>query len=205
MVRLDRGGAEFLISVSAELAEITGEAIYSPALFPGATRVWRRAGFGDFLELTVMERSLAHISSTDSPHVVEVGHQPDWKPILEIDRAAFEGFWGMSRLGLEEAHQTNQETILLTASTREAPEGFAIVGSQWGVAYLHRIAVLPERSGCGLGASLLDAALRWGAAGGARSMVLNVRDGNRRAQALYERSGFTKTGTNLQILRHPRR
>jgi ribosomal protein S18 acetylase RimI-like enzyme len=205
MVRLDRGGAEFLTTVRAELAELTGEAIYSPALFPGSTRVWRRAGFGDYSELTVMERSLPHVSSTASPHVVEAGDEPDWETILQIDRAAFEGFWGMSRLGLEEAHQTNQETILLTASTGEAPEGFAIVGSQWGLAYLHRIAVLPERSGLGLGASLLDAALRWGAARGARSMVLNVRDDNRRARALYERSGFTKTGTNLQILRHPRR
>ena len=134
---------------------------------------------------------------------MEASDQPEWEAILEVDRAAFQGFWGMSRLGLEEAHRTNLQTILLTASTREAPEGFAIVGSQWGVAYLHRIAVLPERSGRGLGMSLLDAAVRWGAASGARSMVLNVREDNRRARALYERSGFTKTATNLQILRHP--
>lgn len=202
MVRLERGGAEFLIAVRNELADLTGEAVYSPALFPGSTRVWRRSGFGDYSELTVMERSLTHISSTGTGHAVQTSVEPDWDPILEVDRAAFAGFWGMSRLGLEEAYVTNRETTLLTVSTVGEPEGFAIVGSQWGIAYLHRIAVLPERSGQGFGRSLLSAAMKWGAASGARSMVLNVRADNLRAQALYRRSGFTSTGTNLQILRY---
>lgn len=204
MVRLDRGGTEFLIAVRNELANLTGEGVYSPALFPGSTRVWRRAGFDDYSALMVMERSLAHVATSSATYEVKAP-EPDWDAILSVDRASFEGFWGMNRLGLQEAHQTNPSTTLLVVSGNEAPEGFAIVGSQWGVAYLHRIAVVPERSGQGLGAALLDSAMRWGAAHGARSMVLNVRSDNRRAISLYEKAGFTDTGTSLQILRHPGR
>jgi ribosomal protein S18 acetylase RimI-like enzyme len=205
MVRLERGGVEFLIAVSKELADRTGEAIYSPALFPGSTRVWRRAGFEDHSELAVMERTLGNIPADGLAHLVESWAEPDWEAVLAIDRAAFEGFWGMSRLGLEEAHQTNRDTVLLTVKSNGPPEGFAIVGSQWGIAYLHRIAVLPARSGQGVGSALLTAAMRWGAANGARSMVLNVRRDNKRAQALYRKTGFTKTGTSLQVLRHGER
>lgn len=201
LVRLDRGGTEFLIGVRDELVGITGDDVYSPALYPGSTRVWRRAGFEEYARLAVMERSLASLPDRETRGVVTV-ENPDWDMILDIDRAAFEGFWGMSRLGLEEAHETNPATVLLTVSTNQDPEGFAIVGSQWGVAYLHRIAVHPSRAGHGLGGALLETALRWGATNGARSMVLNVRSDNRRAQELYERSGFTTTGTNLLVLRH---
>lgn len=205
LVRLDRGGIEFLIGVRDELVAITGSDVYSPALYPGSTRAWRRAGFEEYARLVVMERSLADLPSRKERHQVIAVEDPDWDAILDIDRAAFEGFWGMSRLGLEEAYETNPATTLLTASVDEAPRGFAIVGSQWGVAYLHRIAVHPERTGQGLGAALLDVAMQWGAANGARSMVLNVRGDNLRAQELYERSGFTSTPTNLQVLRHAAR
>lgn len=202
LVRLDRGGTEFLIGVRDELVGITGEDVYSPALYPGSTRVWRRAGFEEYATLAVMERSLARLPAEKTVREVRAVAEPDWDGILDVDRAAFDGFWGMSRLGLEEAHETNHTTTLLTVSTDEAPEGFAIVGSQWGVAYLHRIAVHPERTGLGLGGALLERSMRWGAASGARTMVLNVRGDNRRAQALYEKSGFTNTGTSLQVLRH---
>jgi ribosomal protein S18 acetylase RimI-like enzyme len=206
MVRLERGGAEFLIAARDQLIEITGRDIYSPALYPGSTRVWKRAGFDRHAELTVMERPLGEVPGGNEARLrVSVEPAPEWEGILEVDRAAFEGFWGMGRLGLEEALQTNPATTLLIVSGDGQPDGYAIVGSQWGVAYLHRIAVRPERAGQGLGRALVESAIEWGSAHGAKSMVLNVRDDNRQALSLYRRSGFTDTGTRLQILRHPAR
>lgn len=203
MVRLERGGAEFLTAVRDRLVEISGEDVYSPALYPGSTRVWRRSGFVDHAVLTVMERSLTGLpTEPPSTHRVKSAMEVDWSSILDIDRKSFQGFWGMSRLGLEEALETNPATTLLTAPGDTHPGGFAIVGAQWAVAYLHRIAVRPDRSGEGLGRALLEAAMRWGAAHGAKAMVLNVRAENARAIRLYARSGFTNTGTELQILRH---
>lgn len=201
MVRLDRGGAEFLRLVSAHLAHRRVDSIYSPALYPSATAVWRRSGFQTHSELAVMERSLHRVGS-DIANGVSCSGQPDWESVLRVDEAAFEGFWRMSLLALREAYETSRTSALLETFAAEDLVGYAIVGNQWGVSYLHRIAVHPDHAGHGLGTSLLNAAAVWGRAHGARSMVLNVRDVNKKAQALYERCGFSHTGTRLAVLRH---
>ncbi len=201
LVRLDRGGAEFLTAVTQRLLALGANESYSPALYPGSTRIWRRSGYEPYVQLQVLERSLNGVKPR-LPPLVHVEENPDWGTILDIDRAAFDGFWGMSDLGLREAHETNKSTALLTAEWDEAVSGYAIVGSQWGVAYLHRIAVHPNLSGHGLGAWLMEAAMTWGRHTGARSIILNVRSENARARRLYERVGFTPTGTDLQVLRY---
>jgi ribosomal protein S18 acetylase RimI-like enzyme len=201
MIRLERGGVEFLTMVTNRLGDMGGGGAYSPALYPGSTRVWKRAGYHEVAALAIMERGLG--GTVPEPSLpITTAEVPDWEAVMAIDRAAFEGFWGMSALGLAEAHGTSRATTLLTASIDEGPAGYALVGCQWGVAYLHRIAVHPEAAGRGLGTSLLSASFVWALGAGGRSMVLNVRPGNHRARRVYERAGFTATGTDLLILRH---
>jgi ribosomal protein S18 acetylase RimI-like enzyme len=202
MVRLDRGGADFLTAVTRKLADMGASEVYSPALYPGSTRVWVRSGYVEYAALEVMERSLATATEAEPTHQVALQPAPDWGAILDVDRIAFEGFWGMSLLGLREAHETNRSAALLTVMLERAFAGYAIVGTQWAVTYLHRIAVRPELEGRGLGASLLHAAFNWGRATGGRSIILNVRAENHRAIGLYRRCGFTDTGTSLRVLRH---
>jgi ribosomal protein S18 acetylase RimI-like enzyme len=204
MVRLERGGADFLRNVTTKLMGLGVSDLYSPALYPDASRVWRKASYGDHASLAVMERSLG-IAPRPGPREVRQCDEPDWDAVVEVDMLAFEGFWGMSRLGLSEAHETNRTTTLLTCHEGDTLVGYAVVGAQWGVTYLHRIAVRPSLGGNGYGASLLSAAIGWGTANNSRSMVLNVRSDNTRALKVYERAGFTMTGTNLLILRHPGR
>ena len=202
MVRLERGGAEFLVAVGRRLFEMGADAVYSPALYPGSTRVWRKSGFEDYARLDVMERSLDRATPQDRSVEVEIDDSPEWNEVVELDRVAFEGFWGMSRLGLEEAHRTNRDTALIVTRTeRRGLTGYCIVGSQWGTVYLHRIAVRPEHGGRGIGAALIGAAVAWGISSGGKSMVLNVRPENHRAKRLYEHFGFTHTGTALEVLR----
>lgn len=203
MVRLERGGTDFLKTVISRLYETGVGAIYSPALYPSATQVWTRAGFETNARLDVMERGLGGARSELSEEIT-IESEPDWTEILELDRLAFEGFWGMSRLGLQEAHQTNKDTVVMTVRSDAQIAGYCIVGVQWGTVYLHRIAVRPDVSGRGIGARLVDAAIGWGNATGARTMVLNVRPENARAQRLYQRLGFTHAGTALEVLRHDR-
>jgi [ribosomal protein S18]-alanine N-acetyltransferase len=202
MVRLERGGTEFLVAVTQSLYDLGVDSIYSPALYPGSTRVWKRAGFGDHAVLKVMERSLGTRPPEPDPGGVGVEDDPDWEEVLELDRLAFTGFWGMSRLGLEEAHRTNKSTVLLTTRTARHLSGYCIVGAQWGTVYLHRIAVRPGEAGHGLGARLVAAAIDWGASTGSQSIVLNVRPENTRAKRLYDRLGFASTRTALEVLRH---
>lgn len=203
MVRLERGGTDFLSAVTSRLYETGVGALYSPALYPSATRVWTRAGFETNVRLDVMERALGGARSEPSEDIT-IESDPDWTEILELDRLAFEGFWGMSRLGLQEAHQTNKDTVVMTVRPDDQIAGYCIVGVQWGTVYLHRIAVRPDLSGRGIGARLVDAAIGWGNATGARTMVLNVRPENARAQRLYQRLGFNHAGTALEVLRHHR-
>lgn len=204
MLRLDRGGSEFLEAVTERLLDLA-PAVYSPALYPGSTRVWRRGGFAPHAELDVMERTLpGTLQGSGNGIPVEKGDLGRWEEVLAIDRAAFEGFWGMSRLALEEAHDTNRANVLLVAPSPEDPSGYALVGAQWGVVYLHRIAVHPDQTGHGLGSAILDEAMKWGRSQGGRTIVLNVRSGNVAARRLYERHGFVATGTRLQVLRRDR-
>lgn len=202
MVRVDRGGRDFLGAVVDHLYDLGAGSIFSPALFPSSTRLWRRAGFDDYATLDVMERPLLGDVARTGRIEVQTEPQPDWDRILEVDREAFEGFWLMSRNGLVEAHDTNKTAVVLTAASEQRLFGYAIIGSQWGTAYLHRIAVRPADSGQGVGTALLDEAIRWATHTGARSMVLNVRPENTRAKSVYRRAGFSDTGTALRVLRH---
>jgi ribosomal-protein-alanine N-acetyltransferase len=202
MLRLERGGADFLRLVTAHLHGQGVEAVYSPALYPSATDVWRRAGFDDFVSLDIMERPLVGMPFPVDDTGVVIERRPDWEQILEVDRLAFEGFWGMSRLGLREAQKTNRTSAVLVATAEGNVSGYAIVGMQWSTVYLHRIAVRPEEGGRGLGSALLVSALDWGTRSGGNSMVLNVRPENTKAKRLYERMGFVSATTALEVLRH---
>lgn len=204
MIRLDRGGAEFLAAVTEALGDLVGGAVYSPALYGGSTRVWRRSGYRDFATLSIMERALNGGRARRAIEEAQIEDEPDWTEVVELDRQAFEGFWGMSALALQEAYETNRSTALIVSRNEGRLAGYAIVGSQWGTVYLHRIAVRPEESGRGLGAALLTASIDWGKGTGSRSLILNVRPDNDRAIRLYERLGFANTGTALQVLRHDR-
>jgi len=203
MVRLDRGGAEFLSSVTRHFESLGLTEVFSPALHPASTGSWHRIGYDKYAELDVMECSLS--GTVDASSEARVVSEPDWEEVLAVDRVAFDGFWGMSRVGLEEAHATNKDTVLLTVEEGAALSGYAIVGSQWGVTYLHRIAVHPKRAGTGVGTSLLRTAMGWGYDTGGRIMVLNVRPENHRAKGLYVRIGFAVTGSRLVVLRHQSR
>jgi ribosomal protein S18 acetylase RimI-like enzyme len=58
-------------------------------------------------------------------------------------------------------------------------------------AHISVIAVTKVAEGKGVGRALMDHAEAWARARGHGSITLSVFDGNRRAQALYERAGFS--------------
>ena len=56
--------------------------------------------------------------------------------------------------------------------------------------------VAPEVRGTGVGEALIDAVVRWSGPRAVERITLEVRNGNRRAAALYERAGFVRVGPN---------
>ncbi len=198
LLRLDRGGLDFLEAATDAVAELAGASVYSPAVYPTATRIWRRAGYGEVEQLEIFECATASAEFPDSVREVD---DIDWGRIQAIDDEAFDGFWRMSADGLKEALASTRQASLLLAGD-DAIDGYAIVGAQWNASYLQRIAVHPASTKRGLGRALVNAALAWGRRKASPTMVLNVRDENVRAREVYAKAGFHTTGVRLRILRY---
>ena len=199
-LRLDRGGQDFLADATESLSGYGVSDVYSPALYPASTRIWSRAGYEEAHRLRVMERSLAARAGTPSADVVETAVELD--ELASLDAEAFEGFWRLTEPGLAEALEATTRSSVLSLRSDSGLTGYAIVGSQWGVSYLQRIAVRPSHRGQGFGRDLVRAAVTWARRSASRVMVLNVRDENAPARAVYSKEGFVDTSTHLRILRH---
>lgn len=87
-------------------------------------------------------------------------------------------------------------TVTLTLrDTPESPFEHAV-----RVAYLSNLAVRAGESGKGTGTALIEAALQWARDKGAQAVDLDVFAFNQRANAFFERLGFS---TLQRITRHP--
>ncbi|HYF23251.1 MAG TPA: ribosomal protein S18-alanine N-acetyltransferase [Caulobacteraceae bacterium] len=75
-----------------------------------------------------------------------------------------------------------------------AAVGFVLARAIAGEAEILTVAVAPERRGRGIGAALMEAAVRTATAQGATAMFLEVAVDNTAALALYERAGFRRAG-----------
>lgn len=198
LIRLIRGSSRFLSEATAHLVDLGAEAVLSPPLYRSATTVWRQSGFEDWHRLEIMERGLGRAAPGPTIRLKRTPHPP-WPEIVDLDGRTFEGMWRMSETGLREALESTRAATVILAGD-DTVEGYALVGTQWGVSYLHRIAVSPSSQGRGIGAELVRAAVHWARSTLSRVIVLNVRPSNEAARRLYEREGFSATGHHLHLL-----
>jgi [ribosomal protein S18]-alanine N-acetyltransferase len=89
---------------------------------------------------------------------------------------------------------TIPDTWVQVAGDADGISGFTLVRRILDEAELMLVAVAPERRAMGLGRQLLESAAAQAHVRGARSMFLEVRDGNTAARALYQASGFAEIG-----------
>jgi ribosomal-protein-alanine N-acetyltransferase len=94
----------------------------------------------------------------------------------------------------EEAGATGGQQKKAWVCADPVVRGFACAVAVAGEAELQSLAVAKKFWGQGMGAALLDAAAEWARAGGHSLLHLEVREGNARALALYQRLGFVQTG-----------
>ena len=130
----------------------------------------------------------------------------DLLEVVEIEEAS-----GLSRWGWESynAELSRPESIMLVAR-RHRPDAagkwlYGFIAARVNVDELHvnNIGVRDEVRRRGLGGALLLAALKAGRRLGALSALLEVRAGNRAAQALYRAQGFEVVGRRRNYYREP--
>jgi [ribosomal protein S18]-alanine N-acetyltransferase len=130
----------------------------------------------------------------------------DLLEVVEIEETTGLSQWGWEAYRAELARA---EAVMLVAR-RAAPDDsgrsvVAYIASRVSADELHinNIGVREESRRRGLGAALLGEALEEGARRGARLAVLEVREGNAAAQALYMRFGFEVVGRRRDYYRSP--
>ena len=133
--------------------------------------------------------------------------------LLEV--VEIEDLSGLSPWGWDAYHrelQVGPDVIMLVARSgsheeNHGPEkglaGFIVSRLIGGELHVNNVAVRAEFRRQGIAAQLLEAVLGWARGRGAGMAMLEVREGNRAAQALYSRCGFRTVGRRRGYYRQP--
>ena len=123
----------------------------------------------------------------------------DRAEILDVDAAAFDEFWRLDDLGLDQAARATPRSHL-RVTRGESIAGYGLFGRADRTGYVQRLAIRPGSQREGLGLALLTDGLRWMRARGARSAFVNTQADNDRALQLYEQVGFRRLPVGLCVL-----
>lgn len=142
-----------------------------------------------------------------SENLIRPMTERDLAEVGEIERITGLSLWG------EEAYRTELEqgnSIMLVALRPLRVEevgkrvlGFIVARVAADEVHINNVAVREQERGRGLGSTLLAAALGAARTNQASAAVLEVRAGNRAAQALYLRHGFTVVGRRRNYYKSP--
>lgn len=138
-------------------------------------------------------RRLRLRSLADAPHAFgsTLALEASWQPALWMARLVAASTSGRDcPLVAEAAHAAGAAVGLLWAKCDPADAGIVDLFQMW---------VAPDARGCGVGASLLDAAIGWARSIGAHDVRLGVVTGNDAATRLYARMGFRAVGAPAPI------
>ena len=123
------------------------------------------------------------------------GDRPE---VLRVDAAAFDDFWQLDDIGLEQAARATPRSHLRV--TRSDPiAGYGLFGRAERTGYVQRLAIHPDAQAKGLGLALLTDGLHWMRVRGARSVFVNTQVDNERAAPLRA-AGFHRLPVGLCVL-----
>ncbi len=125
---------------------------------------------------------------------------PIWPPLQLARDIWAAGGIGADRVAVMERAACDKTTILGRVNDRAG--GVAYAGLHEGCVMVHALEILANQRRSGLARSLMIAAAQWGAARGARHIVLLVTKANIGANALYTRLGMTAQQGYHYRIRH---
>lgn len=121
--------------------------------------------------------------------------------VMEIERASFTMAWSVATF---RSLLSRDDSEAWVAERDGRIEGYAVFWIILDEAELGDIAVAPESRGGGIGSLLLELVARRVAQRGVRRLFLEVRVSNLRAQRLYARHGYVRTGRRRNYYVDPR-
>lgn len=114
----------------------------------------------------------------------------DIPALLPLERAIFpESPWSAAQFR-EELSGVPKTRRYLVAHEGGVIIGYGGIALAGEVADIHTIAVIPEYRNRGIATELLDRLESWAIAKGVTALMLEMREGNREAQPLYESRGY---------------
>lgn len=117
--------------------------------------------------------------------------------VEQLDKLAFGSIWHNSRMSLEYAFR--QAAIATIAEIEGEIVGYQIsTGMQMG-GHLARLATHPDYQRQGIGSAILRDLMRQFKQRGALRITVNTQEDNIGSIALYENSGFTRTGETYPV------
>jgi [ribosomal protein S18]-alanine N-acetyltransferase len=137
---------------------------------------------------------------TDAPALVRPARAADLDAVVAIERASFADPWAPRAFSDALA---DEGLLFLVAEGEQGVAGYVIAWFVAGDGEIANIAVAPPARGHGVGAALLDAALRVGRDCGTRCVFLEVRESNAVARALYASRHFVEVGRRRGYYRLP--
>jgi ribosomal protein S18 acetylase RimI-like enzyme len=178
------------------------------ALSYGEQQPFLDAGFIEHERLHLLRHDLRLLPAPRAraglPLRVRRGRRGDRPGALVVDRAAFSPFWRFDARGLDDARAATPSSRFRVVDDGHVI-GYAVTGRAGSIAYLQRLAVLPERQRRGLGFALVLDGLTWARRRGATSMLVNTQETNQPAVDLYEHMGFHREAYGLAVLERPLR
>lgn len=118
-----------------------------------------------------------------------------------IERDSFADPWGPREF--KSALESPQTIFLVASDASGIVCGYVIALAVQDEAEILNLAVRPADRGCGIGARLLDAAIRQVKERGAEQIYLEVRESNAAARRLYESRGFDEVSRRKKYYRTP--
>lgn len=188
----------------AEFMEVAAEHgmhdLVSPPVPVEETEPYERAGMQVHTSVMTLVRSPLPAEKRAEPQGVsvrEAGHA-DIGTLLAVDTACFEPFW---RYDARHFARFLLHGRLAIGEQAGRAVGYTLCTVDGDEALLGRLCVLPASRRQGIGAALLDDAMHYADAYGARRMTLSTQVDNAPSQALYRKEGFRETGRRYAFLR----
>jgi ribosomal protein S18 acetylase RimI-like enzyme len=192
---------EFVERCLEDLREQGRVRVVTSALTPADALPFVDAGFTVHERLHLLAHNMTGVTRPAYP--TRRARVTDHPAVLALDNLAFDEFWRLDALGLDDAIRATPVARFRVAGDAAGIAAYAISGRSGHQGYLQRLAVAPSARREGWGRAVVADALRWLDRHGVRRTLVNTQLDNGSALALYEACGFRRLAVGLCVLGRP--